>query len=216
MMFKTLMFTLTLILLARPAWSTEPPKLRDVESEWCVDQGPDGMASIDLIKRQLNRADRTFPNVPPEEDEYLQVESQRLLRLYSESFGKGVAGSQDIDRQWQALQNRPYYYIWRMRRELVGVRKVIEQVEDASTPTWLTVYTKNQDAEMILRLSQGLYRLSTYEDALKDLENRTDRQTLERAKLSSIGFDFFVSQFIECHLAKIMGPQPFYPARPSK
>lgn len=167
----------------------------------------------------LDYADQVLPNVPPEEDRYLTAESAAAQKVYTDerkqnNWQEPTQGQGN--RRYAALQARPLYTVWGVRKNIVEARKAITEILKPAPPILVT-YRKNPEAEKLERATRALNSVNGYALSMQDF---LTRQSFTSATLitsdqylrlygGALVLTSDVGQYMDCKLAKVMGRQSF-------
>ena len=177
---------------------------------------------ISSLLSQIDYADQNLPNIPPEEQRYLDAESAAAARMYkdeSQSEASSYARSTQIYRN---LYSRPLYTVWAFRKTIEPARSALKRVlkqqpnPALGDPDYIT-YKKNPEAEKLERAAPAISAVGQYTIALQNLLTKIGEQNYSsitqsqwtRLLGSAYGASYDLPAFIECKLAKIMGRQTF-------
>lgn len=202
--------------VALPAFSADRPKDYDPAETRC--SGFDD-ASLKNSLGQLDYADLVLPNIPPEEDRYLTAESAAAKKIYSEELEKNnwkapLQGQGNI--RYAALEARPLYTVWGIRKDLVEAKRAIAGILDGGGLA--RSYRKNQDAEKLERATRALLPVTAYALHMQDLLTRQNLTPANRMLTSeqwtrlysgALTLNSDLGYYMSCKLAKIMGRQSF-------
>jgi hypothetical protein len=98
------------------ATAVEPSKDYDPAQTRCMSGNE---KTIERLLADLDAADQAFPNVPPEEEQFLAAESAHAQRLYQQESERKNEGHAESSKVYEALARRPLYYVWKMRKDLL-------------------------------------------------------------------------------------------------
>ncbi|MBN3770720.1 hypothetical protein [Burkholderia sp. Se-20378] len=210
-------FLSLLLTLAFPAFSADLPKDYDPAETRC---GFDD-ASLKNVIGQLDYADQVLPNIPPEEDRYLTAESAAAKKVYDEELRKNnwktpLQGQGNM--RYGALEARPLYAAWNLRKELVEAKGKITEILKPEPVPVLVTYRKNPEAEKLERATRALLSITTYSLRMQDFLTRqnlapnnamitSDQWT--RLYSGALTLNSDLGYYMSCKLAKIMGRQSF-------
>jgi hypothetical protein len=166
---------------------------------------------IDRIQTSLKYFVQVLPNVPPEENLYLQAESQSVFKAYDEEAAQNT--SQKVaNARFATLSARPLYYVWKARadlsRAITDVDLVLVNVERANK-TGLE-YQSNE-ANKLHRAAESLSDLSDLQQSLSEFINHdgalgnpllSDQQKTSISE-RQVRLITTMAFFIQCKLAKI-------------
>jgi hypothetical protein len=166
----------------------------------------------------LDYADQALPNIPPEEDRYLTAESAAAKKVYDEELEKNnwkTPAQGQGNARYAALQARPLYTVWGVRKNIVEARKAITEILKPEPPILVT-YRKNPEAEKLERATRALSSVNQYVLAMQDFLTKqsftpsliTSDQYL-RLYGGAFSLTHDLGQYMSCKLAKIMGRQSF-------
>ncbi|MGS1060087.1 hypothetical protein [Burkholderia glumae] len=209
-------FLAMLFALVSPAFSAELPKDYDPADTRC---GFDD-ASLNNVLGQLAYADQALPNIPPEEDRYLTVESAAAKKVYEEELKKNdwnppLQGQGNM--RYAALEARPLYVVWNLRKELAEAQRKITEILKPPVPIFVT-YRKNPEAEKLERATRALLSVTEYSLRMQDFLTRQNlapnsamitSDQWSRLYSGALTLNSDLGYFMSCKLAKIMGRQSF-------
>jgi hypothetical protein len=199
-----------------PAWAAfgaEQRPMHDLPKELCENSG-DGVLADLLTEVRKFRA--LVPSVPPEEARYLENELKAVLNLWPLADEEAMG---QLQVRYQKILARPWYPIWNVRNDADKVQQDLEWIVKAPNP--LSSKYENRDAEKLSRAISAGASLARYTNAVSEFIAETERGRGKAARLSSaqIGELSFHNAFLpsvlgtymQCMLARIMGPQPVLP-----
>lgn len=175
--------------------------------------------TINRLISNLDYVDHALPNIPPEEQHYLEAEYNRALDTLNEEMlknGKAPKGN----KMFYKLSLRPLYDVWYLRRTIEPARLALERVlkrqphPENGDADFIT-YKNNPEAEKLERASMAEFQvegfvtqLDIYLDKIEYQQKPFSDDTYVRL-LGNGGMADDLSAFINCKLAKIMGKQSF-------
>jgi hypothetical protein len=173
---------------------------------------------IDTLLGEIDYADKALPNVPPEEERYLDAESARALRTYRDEEAKSDNSHVRSNQIYNRLFSRPFYAVWKFRKAFEPARSalslILKPLPSNAFDTTVT-YHKYPEAEKLQRASMAIYPVGDYVRALQEfldkIEGRersmmTESQYLQLVQ-ESYAMNLDLGDYISCKLAKIMGRQ---------
>ncbi|MFC0398590.1 hypothetical protein [Paraburkholderia rhizosphaerae] len=176
-------------------------------------------SSLEKMTAQLDYADQVLPNIPPEEDRYLTAESSAAKKVYEDELKKNdwkepVQGQGNM--RYAALEARPLYTVWGVRKDLVEARQAIDGI--LKPGSGLVIYRKNPDAEKLQRALRALYPADRYALHMQELLTKQTLTSNNRMITSeqysrlyggALTLTTNLGYYMDCKLAKIMGRQSF-------
>jgi hypothetical protein len=152
--------------------------------------------SINQIRQSIALADAIIPQIPPEEDRYLDAEEKSLFMGEKPK----IRGTE----RWEALTRRPLYYSWKLRAAIRPVVESLDQLRDSTSP----LFYKNIETAKMYRAITG-YRfwneyvreLQTFLDKERFLQ--IDQGTRYRLFANGLAGNLALEQFMLCKLSKL-------------
>ncbi len=154
----------------------------------------------------LEWASRVLPGVPPEEWRYLQAESEAASNLQVDPT---VSNPTELARRrWAQLENRPLYYVWRVKRALGRNRADLNNIITPPFP----LFPESPDATRLNSAVDAMSSASEYRDELHSFLRRNDLAAV-KIDLGNADFllefragqvQFFLNRYVKCKLHKLM------------
>jgi hypothetical protein len=208
-------FLVLLFSMRSPAYSADLMKDYDPAETRCHAWDDAGLKNF---VAQLDYADQVLPNIPPEEDRYLTAESAAAKKVYMEELEannwKAPAQSQG-NMRYAALEARPLYIVWGVRKDLVDAKRAIAQILDGGPAR---SYRKNREAEKLERTTSAITAVTIYSLHMQEFltkqtlaqQNRMiTSEQWSRLYSSALTLNSDLGYYMSCKLAKIMGRQSF-------
>jgi hypothetical protein len=202
---------------AGAAWGADaPPKLLDPAASLCQWADDD---SIQRLEQRLDYVDHMLPNIPPEEDRYLTAESERGMKVYQEEQDKHLS-TDPSDQILSTLAARKLYYPWKIRKELAKLKHDVAKIlshKPSPEELYMPTYRGNDEAEKLKLAAQALDSAHSYSLQVQEYMTRGQLGKAPPVLASEQFLNVYgglisltpdLANYIQCKLAKIMGPQP--------
>jgi len=161
----------------------------------------------------LDYADRTIPNIPPEEEKYLTAEQAAALRLFREELTEKRSHEQSNER-FRKLQSRPLYYVWEVRETIAPTKEALAKIRTLDVSRTY----KSDEAEKLDRAARSAYRVSDYAIHMQIYLKRSEwgisamqvSQSQYNELLSgALAINTSLADYEGCKLARLIGRQPY-------
>jgi len=188
----------------------------EVRCRWAGDD------MIATLLSQVDFADQALPNIPPEEQHYLEAEFAAAGRTYKNEVDSGNKNFSRSTQMYLRLYARPMYPVWALRKTIEPARAALKRIlkrqpQPERGNADLDTYKKNPEAEKLERATSALAAVGEYVSALQAFLDNTrgrelsllTRQQMMRLLVSRYSMLSDMGGFMSCKLAKIMGRQSF-------
>lgn len=180
----------------------------------------DNDSSISKLLIGIDYADKTFPNIPPEEQHYLESEYAAAAQMYKDENTSGDKIYARSSQMFNKLYSRPLYAVWDFRKTIEPARASLKRILkrqpnlEKGDADFIT-YVKNTEAEKLERAANAIGAFEKYNTALQKLLDKVSvmqspliskTQYIRLASASLLGGEE-LGWFISCKLSKIMGRQ---------
>ena len=181
-------------------------------------------ADDELITRLLERIDyddKTMPNVPPEEQLYLEAESAAARQAYEEEKTNGNNSHGRSSQMYTNLHSRPLFTVWEFRKQIEPARSALKRILKRQPNLEkgdldFIIYNKNPEAEKLQRANNANYAIGLYTKELNNFFLKIEGRELSfftnsqyMRVVSDTLMNYELQRFISCKLAKVMGRQSF-------
>lgn len=190
---------------------------------WCRQSDSEFSAST---LQSLEYIGQSLPNVPPEEANYYEAESDGIDKSYgNEQLHKSSHDA--TDRRYAALSSRRLYYVWKVRKKLsevmIGIQSIVNPevgqrafMDGKYSHAILSTFQK-EDANRLERTIEMVSPLSDLKEQIRELVVREQYQRVplftneQFAQLSGILIlaTGDLGRFMGCKLAKTAAGRQF-------
>jgi hypothetical protein len=211
-MFRTaLLIALCFIFMSAPSAGAQQREMIDLAKTYCRNFDYDEEKALAELLEEVRRFERLIPNVPPEEESYLSREYDAIMVNFEDKRQRR--------ERFGFVSSRPWYRVWSVRRDInkveVALKKVIE------TPKgWGTDY-ESKEAEKLRQAIAASDVVAHYVSGVGEFLSNAELGKVKVVSLSGEQIQRFsfhtyilpstLSMYMQCKLAKIMGPQPLFP-----
>ena len=186
------------------AASTESEMIRETISATCSSHDD---PSIDQIKRQIDYAYISIPQIPPEDARYFDKEFDAANKVLDPD-ARG--------RRLRALEARRLYQAWWLHKQIEDLREAVKNILTPKEPyLYATGLYKDPEVGRLARAMRAYSLLMNYSESVLSFASAEDRYP-ERERLvtvkqyskiytDSLDIPFELMTYMECKLARIAG-----------
>jgi hypothetical protein len=207
------------IFLGQYTFAANTPKDYDPAEVRCLAHDD---AVIGRLLERIDFADKAVPNIPPEEQRYLETESAAAGRMFEVENANSDKLHARSNQMYANLYARPLYAVWEFRKAIgparSGLNRVLKRQPDAEKGDLdMNTYNRNPEAEKLERASRAVFAVVNYVRALQQFLDKIQGRELSmltESQYSQFSSDIYsmnieLGGYISCKLAKIMGRQSF-------